>query len=55
MSGIFWGIITIVGPILLGLGLLWAMTHNRQTKRQKEESDRASRELYEQLDRDDNG
>jgi hypothetical protein len=53
MSGTYWVLITILGPILLGLGLLWVMTHNRQTPKEKQRTERATRERYEQSDRED--
>lgn len=53
MPGTFWGIMTIVGPILLGLVLLWALLHNRRSRAEKARTERATRELYEQLDRED--
>ena len=53
MSGTFWGLMTIVGPILLALALLWALLHNRRSSQQKARTERATRELYEQSDRED--
>ena len=53
MSGTLWGLMTILGPILLGLGLLWVMMHNRQTPKEKERTERATRENYEESDRED--
>jgi hypothetical protein len=53
MPGTFWGLMTIVGPILLGLALLWAILHNRRSSREKAETERATRELYERQDRED--
>lgn len=52
MEGIY-GIMTIAGPILLGAVLLWAIVNNRQTKAQERETERATRELYEQQHRED--
>lgn len=53
MPGTLWGLMTIVGPILLGLALLWALLHNRRSREEKARTERATRELYEQSDRED--
>jgi hypothetical protein len=53
MPGTFWGLMTVIGPILLGLALLWAVLHNRRSPREKAETERATRELYERQDRED--
>lgn len=52
MAG-YWTIIAIIGPILLLIALIWAITRNRGAKVSEEVSDRASHELYEQIDRED--
>ena len=43
-----WGIITIVGPILLALVLLWALLRNRKRSRPTDidRTERATRDLY---------
>jgi hypothetical protein len=38
-----WAFVVIGGPIIFAIGLLWAMTHNRMSRRQKEESDAGTR------------
>jgi len=53
MPGTFWAIMTVVGPILLGFALLWALLHNRRSAQEKARTERATRELYEQSDRED--
>jgi len=55
MEGIFWSLITIAGPILLALGLAYAMLRNKYQRDQppKSVSDRASNRLYDELDRED--
>jgi hypothetical protein len=50
-----WGVMTILGPVLLLAALTWAMVRNRQqrTPESQELTERATRELYEQLDSGD--
>ncbi|HEX5536293.1 MAG TPA: hypothetical protein VFX27_03790 [Sphingobium sp.] len=50
-----WGFVIIGGPILLGLVLGWALWRNRQqrTRESVEETERATRRLREELDRED--
>ena len=52
MDGLY-GIMVIIGPILLGAVLLWAIFNNRQTKAQERRTEQATRDLYAQQDRDD--
>lgn len=50
--GSLWGLMTILGPILLAGILFWAMQRNRtRTRAEKERTERATRELYEESDR----
>jgi preprotein translocase subunit YajC len=50
-----WGVMTILGPVLLLAALTWAMVRNRQQRmpESQELTERATRELYEQLDSED--
>ena len=43
-----WGIITIVGPILLALVLIWALLRNRKKSRPSDinRTEQATRDLY---------
>lgn len=52
---LLWGVMTVIGPILLGAALIWALMRNRQqrTRKSKELTEKATRDLYEQLDRED--
>lgn len=54
MEGI-WGIVTIVGPILLGATLLWAIIRNRQqsSSASKAHTEQATRKLYDESGRQD--
>jgi hypothetical protein len=50
-----WGVMTILGPVLLLAALVWAVVRNRQqrTAESQELTEKATRELYEQLDSED--
>ena len=48
-----WGLLTVVGPILLVAVLLWAVLNNRRSKRGEQHSEAATRNLYESIDRED--
>jgi hypothetical protein len=42
-----WGIINIVGPLLLAAVLLWVLLRNRKTRRRDiDRSEQATRDLY---------
>lgn len=45
-GGGIWSIAIIVGPILLAIVLLWAVMHNRTSRRQRRDTEEATRELY---------
>jgi hypothetical protein len=57
-GGINWSLITIVGPLLLALVVLWALLKNRKSSRSDiERTEQATRDLYKKEDaahRDDN-
>lgn len=55
MRGEIWSIVIIGGPILLALVLLYALLRNRTQRNQApmDVTERGTRELREQLDRDD--
>ena len=57
-GGINWSLITIVGPLLLALVVLWALLKNRKSSRGEiERTEEATRDLYKKEDaahRDDN-
>ena len=48
-SGI-WGIVIIVGPLLLAAALAWAVLNNRQSRRGEARTEAATRELYREQD-----
>ena len=39
-----WMIMAVLGPLLLGLGLLWAITHNRRSRAEKQLTEDATRQ-----------
>lgn len=49
MSGEWWSIMTIVGPILFGIVLIWVITHNRRSRRDEARSEAATRDLREEM------
>ena len=50
-GGFSWSLLTIVGPILLFLVLLWAVLRNRKPKAGDiDRAERATRELYREED-----
>lgn len=40
------GVMVIIGPIVLAAVLLWAVLHNRTSRRQKERTEDATRRNY---------
>ncbi|HEY0445956.1 MAG TPA: hypothetical protein VGD19_05835 [Allosphingosinicella sp.] len=51
LGGLNWGIMTIVGPLLLAVVLAWAMLRNRKSRPEEiERTERATRELYKEED-----
>lgn len=53
MSGEWWSIMTIVGPLLLGIVLLWAIISNRRSRRETDRTETATHNLYDTIDRED--
>lgn len=48
-----WGLLTVVGPIVLAAAIIWAILHNRGSKRDVEKTEDATRRMYDQQNRDD--
>lgn len=48
-----WPVITILGPIVLAVAIIWAILNNRRSKAAEARTEAATRELYEQQDRED--
>ncbi|WP_423605821.1 hypothetical protein [Sphingomonas sp. MS122] len=47
------GVMVIIGPIVLGAVLLWAVLHNRTSKRQKQRTEEATRRNYDAQNAED--
>ena len=47
-GGINWTLLTIVGPALLAVIILWALLRNRAAPGSNEESEQATHRLYEE-------
>lgn len=52
-GGGIWGFVVIGGPILLALALIWAKLNNRRSNASERRTEEATRNLYEQQDRED--
>jgi hypothetical protein len=50
-GGFSWGLITIVGPILLLIVLAWAVLRNRRSKTRKDVTEAGTRRVYEEEER----
>ena len=46
MSGSLWSVMTIAGPIILALAIIFAIMNNRRSRAEKERSERAVREQH---------
>ena len=54
MTGSFWGLLTILGPLLLGAALAFALLRNRRsTQGEVDRTERATHDLYQSIDRSD--
>jgi hypothetical protein len=53
MTGSLWSLLTVLGPILLGAILLWAVLSNRRSKAANDRTETATHDLYKQVDRED--
>lgn len=52
-GGSLWGVMTIVGPIVLGIVLIWAIVNNRTSKAEKQRTEDATRRMHEEQNRED--
>ncbi|HWH23206.1 MAG TPA: hypothetical protein VNT25_07985 [Allosphingosinicella sp.] len=50
LGGGAWGIITILGPLLLAAVILYAAMKNRTSRAKRDETEIATRELYREED-----
>ena len=54
-GGVNWAMLTIVGVVILAAVLIWASTRNRSSRGRIEDSEAATRRVYEEEDRDHRG
>ncbi len=55
LGGLNWILITIVGAVVLAVVIAWAALRNRASRPTVEESDEATRRLYEEEEREHHG
>ncbi len=53
LGGGLWGVMTILGPIVLAAVILWAILHNRTSRRQKQHTEEATRKMYDAQSEED--
>jgi hypothetical protein len=51
--GSLWGILTIVGPIVLAVAIAWAMFHNRSSPADIARTEEATHRMYDEQNRED--
>ena len=51
--GSLWGILTIIGPILLAAAIIWAMFHNRGSRADIAHTEEATHRMYDEQNRED--
>ncbi len=49
MSGEWWSTMTIVGPILFGVVMIWIIMHNRRSPSEEQKTEQATHDLREQM------
>lgn len=55
MSGGFWSLLTVLGPLILGGVIIWAIMKNRkEPQREIDRTERATHDLYKAQDEQDN-
>jgi type II secretory pathway pseudopilin PulG len=47
-GGFNWSLLTIVGPALLAVVILWALLRNRATRAERDRTEEATHRLYQQ-------
>ncbi|UZK69098.1 hypothetical protein OKW76_13875 [Sphingomonas sp. S1-29] len=48
-----WGALTIIGPIILVIAIVWAMRNNRGTAREVQATEEATRRNYDEQEKAD--
>ncbi|WNO54266.1 hypothetical protein [Stakelama saccharophila] len=51
--GSLWGVLTVIGPILLAAVIIWVLLHNRTSHREDIETEAATHRMYDEQDRED--
>ncbi len=54
-AGFNWTLLTIIGPLILAIVILYALIRNKTSRRTEEESEAATKRLYEEEERDHRG
>lgn len=54
-SGFNWTLLTIVGPALLAVVILWALLRNRSSKASRDRTEQATHSLYQQEEAERHG
>ena len=54
-GGFNWAMLTIVGVVILAAVLIWASSRNRTSRGRAEDSEAATRRVYEEEDREHRG
>ena len=52
-GGGLWGVMTILGPIILAAVVLWAILNNRTSKREEHRTEEATRKMYDAQNEED--
>ena len=53
MSGGWWSLMTILGPIVLAVAIAWAILNNRRSKAAEDRTEAATRQMYAEQNADD--
>ena len=51
LGGFNWGLLTVIGAIVLAIAIAWAALRNRRSAALDEESERATHRLYDEEER----
>lgn len=51
--GSLWGLMTVIGPIILGVAIIWAIRHNRASRAEIARTEEATARMYDEQNRDD--
>ena len=48
-----WGLLTIIGPVVLAVAIIWAILHNRTSRSEDARTEAATHEMYDRQNRED--